>query len=68
MPIGNNPVYYFSPITYYVDIMNVGLGATSIFGSFGVLIDLAILIAFGIVFLIISFFFHQKTLEKRFKG
>ncbi len=70
MPISGNPAFFISPITYFVDLMNLGLGGVSIFGSFGlfaILIDLGILMAYGIIFLMISFVFHKKTLEMRFK-
>lgn len=68
MPISLSPVAYISPITYFLDIVNVGLGDVSAFGVFGVLIDLGVLVCFGFVFLILAFLLHGKTLERRFRG
>jgi hypothetical protein len=48
--------------------VNVGLGSISAFGPLGVLIDIGILIAFGFGFLLLAFFLHGKTLERRFRG
>ncbi|MHA1723889.1 MAG: hypothetical protein ACTSYC_03135 [Promethearchaeota archaeon] len=54
-----------SPLTYFIDIINVGLGDTSVWGIFGIYIDFSFLIAFGFGSLFVSFFLHQKTLQKR---
>ncbi|MFX1571771.1 MAG: ABC transporter permease [Promethearchaeota archaeon] len=67
MPIASLPTATISPITYCLDILNVGLGENSVFGIFGLLIDFAVLIGFGFGFLFLAFTLHQKTLEKRFK-
>jgi hypothetical protein len=48
--------------------VNVGLGDISVFGTFGVLFDIGILLAFGFGFLFLSFALHGKTLERRFRG
>jgi len=68
MPIKSHPLAIFSPITYYIDIVNVGLGEASAFGTYGLLIDFCVLLVFGFVFLLLAFFFHEKTLQKRFRG
>ena len=68
MPIESQPLAVISPITYLVDIINVGLGGISAFGSYGLLIDFCVLLAFGFIFLLLAFFFHEKTLQKRFRG
>ncbi|MFX1480298.1 MAG: ABC transporter permease [Promethearchaeota archaeon] len=67
MPITSIPTAIISPITYCLDIINVGLGESSAFGAFGLLIDFGILLGFGFGFLFLAFALHQKTLEKRFK-
>ena len=68
MPIESHPIAVISPITYYIDIVNVGLGGVSAFGPYGLLIDFGVLLVFGFVFLLLAFFFHEKTLQKRFRG
>jgi ABC-2 type transport system permease protein len=68
MPISTLPTTVISPLTYCVDILNIGLGGVSAFGTFGLLFDIGILLAFGFGFLFLSFALHQKTLEKRFRG
>ncbi|MFW9880634.1 MAG: ABC transporter permease [Candidatus Thorarchaeota archaeon] len=67
MPIKSIPTAIISPITYCLDIINVGLGESSAFGAFGLLIDFGVLLVFGFGFLLLAFALHQKTLEKRFK-
>ncbi|MFX1374775.1 MAG: ABC transporter permease [Promethearchaeota archaeon] len=56
-----------SPLTYCLDIINIGLGENSAFGTFGLLVDFGVLLCFGFGFLFLAFALHQKTLEKRFK-
>ncbi|MFX1389290.1 MAG: ABC transporter permease [Promethearchaeota archaeon] len=68
MPITLSPITFVSPLTYFIDIMNVGLGGVSAFGPFGVLFDIGILLAFGFIFLFLAFGLHSKTLERRFRG
>ena len=68
IPIHASTVAFISPMTYFVDIINVGLGDISIFGTFGLVIDISYLLAFGFLFLILAFFLHGKTLERRFQG
>jgi hypothetical protein len=51
-----------------LDIINIGLGEVSGFGSFGLLFDILISLGFGFGFLFLAFAIHQKTLEKRFQG
>ena len=68
MPIVLSPIAFISPLTYFIDIVNVGLGDTSAFGTFGILFDIVILIAFGFGFLFLAFALHGKTLERRFRG
>ena len=67
MPISSLPTAVVSPLTYCLDIINVGLGEISAFGPYGLLIDFGILLGFGLGFLFIAFAIHQKTLERRFK-
>ncbi len=67
VPIMLSPTAFISPLTYFIDVINVGFGDASIFGMHGILIDLAILGAFGLFFLFLAFFLHAKTLERRFK-
>ena len=68
MPIKEIPTAIISPITYSLDILNIGLGELSAFGNFGLLIDILVLLVFGFGFLFLAFAIHQKTLEKRFQG
>ncbi len=68
MSISSNPLAIISPLTYFIDIVNVGLGETSAFGAFGTLFDFLMLILFSIVSILIAFTLHQKTLQKRFTG
>jgi hypothetical protein len=67
MPINISPIAYISPLTYFVDIVNVGLGDISAFGQFGLLLDIGVLLGFGVGFLLLAFFLHAKTLERRFR-
>ena len=67
MPIILTPIAYISPLTYFVDIVNTGLGDSSAFGSLGLLIDIGVLLAFGLGFLFLAFLLHSKTLERRFR-
>ncbi|MFX1302419.1 MAG: ABC transporter permease [Promethearchaeota archaeon] len=67
MPIASLPTAIVSPLTYCLDIINVGLGENSAFGTFGLLIDFGVLIGIGFIFLFLAFTLHQKTLEKRFR-
>jgi hypothetical protein len=68
MPISLNPVTFISPLSYFLDILNVGLGVPSAFGSLGLLIDFGYLIIFGFGFLALAIILHSKVLQKRFKG
>lgn len=68
MPIALSPIAFISPLTYFIDILNVGLGSVSAFGPLGVLFDIGILLAFGFGFLFLAFLLHGKTLERRFRG
>jgi len=68
IPIVLTPIAYISPLTYFIDIINVSLGDLSVFGMFGILIDLIILSLLGLGFLFLAFFLHEKTLEKRFQS
>ncbi len=68
MPITSLPTAIISPLTYSLDIINVGLGEVSAFGPFGLIIDILVLLGFGFGFLSLAFAIHQKTLEKRFQG
>lgn len=68
MPISTLPISVVSPLTYFIDLINVGLGEHSEFGTFGLLLDFGVLLVFGFGFLFIAFALHGKTLEKRFRG
>lgn len=68
MPISSTPLAVISPLTYFIDIINTGLGGNSSFGTCGLLFDFTILLLFGFIFLFLSFFLHGKTLQKRFRG
>ena len=68
MPITLNPMVFISPLSYFLDILNVGFGTGSAFGPFGLLIDFGYLIFFGFGFLFLAFTLHGKVLQKRFKG
>jgi len=58
-------VTLLSPLSYFIDMINVGLGDSSAFGIYGLLIDFLVMIGFGLGFLFLSFFIHKKTLKKR---
>jgi ABC-2 type transport system permease protein len=66
MPINSAPLAVISPLTYFIDIVNVALGLKSGFGSFGLPLDFLVLSLIGIGFLLISTKLHQKTIQKRF--
>ncbi len=66
MPIDPTSYVLISPLTYFVDIINTGFTGTSAFGSYGLLLDFGVLLAFGLVFLLLAFFLHGKTVQKRF--
>jgi hypothetical protein len=63
-----NPMTFVSPLSYFLDILNVGLGTQSAFGSFGLLLDFGYLFLFGFMFLVLAFILHAKVLQKRFRG
>lgn len=52
---------YFSPITYFVDIVNIGLRGISFIP---ITIDFAALLAFSIFFITLSNRFHKRNLMK----
>ena len=54
---------YISPLTYYTDIVRTSVGDTS---YFGVVIDMLIILGFGILFFILAILWHKKNLSKRF--
>jgi ABC-2 type transport system permease protein len=67
MAIKPETIYvYFSPLTYFVDIINTGFSGVSAFGTYGLLLDFGVLFLFGLFFLLLSFFLHSKTVQKRF--
>ncbi len=68
MPISSDPIVLISPLSYFIDLINIGLGISSGFGEYGLLIDFIFLLLFGFLFLFLAFFLHGKTLQKRFKG
>jgi len=68
MPITSDPIVLISPLSYFLDLINAGLGKTSGFGKYGLLIDFGVLLIFGFFFLFFAFFLHEKVLQKRFKG
>ncbi|MFW9898576.1 MAG: ABC transporter permease [Candidatus Thorarchaeota archaeon] len=68
MPISSAPFALISPLTYFIDIINVGLGEASAFGTYGIILDFLVITIFGIVFLFLAFTLHNITLQKRFRG
>ncbi|MBD3189505.1 MAG: ABC transporter permease [Candidatus Heimdallarchaeota archaeon] len=66
MPIDASSFVVISPLTYFLDIVNTSLGEASAFGSWGLLLDFGVLIAFGLIFGLLAFFLHGKTVHKRF--
>jgi len=68
MPISLNPITFITPLSYFLDILNVGLGTPSAFGPLGLLLDFGYLTLFGLGFLVLAFALHAKVLQKRFKG
>jgi ABC-2 type transport system permease protein len=68
IPIVLNPITFISPLSYFLDIINVGFGTASAFGSLGLLLDFGYLFIFGFGFLFLAFILHAKVLQKRFKG
>lgn len=68
MPISTDPIVFISPLSYFLDLINISFGKSSGFGQYGLLIDFGFLIVFGLFFLNLAFFLHGKVLQKRFKG
>jgi ABC-type multidrug transport system permease subunit len=66
MPIQSAPYSIVSPVTYFIDIINFGFFGVSAFGQFGILIDLLVLIFFGLGFISLAFKLHEIVLQKRF--
>ncbi len=66
MPISSAPLAAISPLTYFLDIINIGVGTDSSFGSIGLFLDFSILIVFTLFSLIAAFFLHEKTITRRF--
>ncbi|MFX0052139.1 MAG: ABC transporter permease [Candidatus Hermodarchaeota archaeon] len=64
-PITFNIINLVNPVVYFLDILNVSLGDSSIFGDLFIYIDLGILSVSGAFCLFFAFFFHSKTLQKR---
>lgn len=68
MPIAVNPIILISPLSYFLDLINMSLGLSSGFDQYGLLIDFGFLFIFGAFFLTLAFFLHGIVLQKRFKG
>ncbi|MFW9906368.1 MAG: ABC transporter permease [Candidatus Thorarchaeota archaeon] len=66
MPVSSAPLGIISPLTYFLDIINIGLGSDSSFGPTGLFLDFGILIAFILFSLFIAFSLHDKTISRRF--
>ncbi|MBD3254179.1 MAG: ABC transporter permease [Candidatus Lokiarchaeota archaeon] len=66
MPIENHPISVVSPLTYFIDLVNLGFTGESAFGPFGVILDFTVLLVFAIFILFVSYKLHIKTLQKRF--
>ncbi len=64
-PITSNIINLVNPVVYYIDILNVNLGGSSIFSDLFILIDFGVLIITGVCCLLIAFLFHSRTLQKR---
>ncbi|MFX1506055.1 MAG: ABC transporter permease [Promethearchaeota archaeon] len=63
--ISFNIINLVNPVVYFIDILNASLCGSSIFGDLFIFIDLGVLIISGVFCLILAFFFHSKTLQKR---
>ncbi len=61
LPLGARILSYFSPITYIVDIFNYSLKGKH---DISLAIDFLALIAFAVIFIILSNFFHKRNLLK----
>jgi len=68
MPVESAPYSIFSPVTYFIDLINYGLSGHTAFGSYGFLLDFGILILFCIFSIAVAFKLHELVLQKRFTG
>lgn len=68
MPVESAPYSVFSPVTYFIDIINYGLSGETAFGALGLLLDFGILILFCIFCIAVAFKLHEIVLQKRFTG
>lgn len=66
MPVSFAPLAVVSPLTYFIDIINIGLGIESSFGYLGFFLDFIILMVFSLLSLFAAFFLHEKTITRRF--
>ena len=66
MPVSFAPLAVVSPLTYFIDLINIGLGTESSFGNLGFFLDFSILLVFAFLSLFTAFFLHEKTITKRF--
>jgi len=66
MPVSFAPLAIVSPLTYFIDIINIGLGIESSFGYLGFFFDFIILMVFSLLSLFAAFFLHEKTITRRF--
>jgi ABC-2 type transport system permease protein len=67
LPLGQMPewgrlIAYFSPLTYYMDLVRY---STDGVGYFPVLLDFAMLAIFTVVFMIVAIKVHEKVLTRR---
>jgi len=62
LPLWGQVLSYFSPLTYFVDLVRASLQEQ---GHLSSLIDLLALLAFTILFLIVALRFHRRTMPQR---
>ncbi len=68
IPVSVSPWTVVSPLTPFIDMVNYSFSGVSYFGTWGVLIDVGLMLLWTLFFLSIGLLLHKKTLYKRFKG
>jgi len=56
----------YNPIAYLIDIFNYAMGQPTMFSEHVLLIDFGVLLLSIVIFMLISFKLHKKTIYKRF--
>ncbi len=62
LPLWGQVISYFSPLTYFVDLMRASLQGQS---HLSPMADLLVLLAFTTLFLIVALRFHRRTMPQR---